>query len=151
MARIPYGQYTRAIQDVILNDASIIKYGVTVDIGRPPTLGLGMMPHIGIYEGSRFPSPGQTIAAGTRIRYNLNWNVWVAIFSGAGYADALDQRDEILGVLEITMMKNRDLGGLLPNKPLNLGGGDLRSGPGSGGFIAEGSLSLSLEVEGSSS
>jgi hypothetical protein len=148
MARIDYTALVKAIKDVMANDSSVVEFGdVTINIGAVPVLTAGMLPHIGVYEGSRSPTTGQSIAAGTRTRYTLRWEVWVTTFSSHSFEDAASRRDELLGHVEVALMKNRDLGGALSNSSLMLHGGQLFSGPGNGGWIAEGNVVLTGELE----
>lgn len=149
MARIKYGELAEAIRTVIEQDREVQKAQATVICAQPPVMGSSAMPYICVFERARTSAWGQTLAAGTRRRYQLNWEVWITTVSGNGFADAVSQRDDLLGYVEIALMKNRTLGGKLADASLMIHGGDLRSGPGGVGFVAEGSITVSAEAEAS--
>jgi len=144
VARIDYGAITQAIRDVIAGDPDVRKLDATVEIGAPVAVGF---PFVGVYEGRRSLTAGQPLAAGTRTRYRVDWDVWVANFSGESFADAASGRNELLGYVEVALMANRGLLGSVGNNSLMLQGGVLEGGRAEGGFIAQASLGLTVEVE----
>ena len=146
MARIDYGALTVAIRDFIASLAEVRAAQASVEVARVIALA-GTTPFIGVFEQRRTRTAGQSIAAGTRVRYSVQWKIVVAALSGKGFADASFQRDDLISRIEVAFLNDRTAGGAFPNRGLELAGGDLRSGPGEGGFIAEGDLNLSWEVE----
>ena len=146
MARINYGALTVAIRDFIAGLAEVRAAQATIEVSRVVAK-VGTTPFIGVFEQRRTKTTGQSLAAGTRVRYSVQWKIVVAALSGKGFADAALQRDDLIGRIEVAFLNDRTAGGAFPNKGLELAGGELRSGPGDGGFIAEGDLDLSWEVE----
>lgn len=146
MARIRYYDYLKAIQDVLDADADLQGLHIKIEIGKA-VITAAQTPHINVTEISREPLR-PAIAAGTLSRYRVRWKITVSTFSAAGFEDAMQQRDEVLGITEIAMMKSRDLGGILSAKQLTLEGGSLQSAPGeAGGFWAQADIDLSAEIQ----
>ena len=144
MARIDYTAILRATKDIIAADANVQNLRATVEIARA-VLSLEMSPHINIFEGKR-DNAEQTITAGRQHRYNFQWQVMVSAFSAAGVEDAMMQRDEVLGYVELALMNDRSLGGVLTVKQLKLLGGQFRSQPGDNGFWSQAALDLSADI-----
>lgn len=146
MARIRYYDYLKAIRDVLDVDTDLQNLHVKIEIGKA-IVTAAQTPHVNVTEISREPMR-PAIAAGTLSRYRVRWKITVSAFSAAGFEDAMQQRDEVLGIVEVVMMKNRDLGGILPPRQLTLEGGSLQSAPGeAGGFWAQADLDLSAEIQ----
>ena len=145
MARIDYTGLLRATRDVLEADPNVRAARATVEIGRAvvPT---ASSPHVNIYEGRRSPAT-QMLDGGASQWYFVRWTIVVSVFSGEGMEDAMAQRDELLGHVEVAMMGSRNLGGFLANKPLLLLGGELMSNKGDVGFWAQGTLDLQVEIK----
>ena len=145
MARINYTGLLRATKDILETDPNVRAARATVEIGRA-VVPAAASPHINIYEGRRTPSV-QMLDGGQSQWYFVRWQLVVSVFSGEGMEDAMAQRDELLGHVEVAMMASRNLGGFLPNKPLLLLGGELMSNKGDVGFWAQGTLDLQVEIK----
>lgn len=146
MARISYTATLKAIKQVIEEDPDVRRLEPRVEANAPIPVDLDK-PFIAVYEGRRDPSGGQDLAAGTRTRYVVTYEVQVHCFSAESQADAGEQRDEVLGTVEIALMRKRSLGGALDDSSLMLRGGPLGGGAGpQGGFISSGGLSISVEA-----
>lgn len=144
MARIDYFGILKATQDVLSADADLRNLRATVEIARA-VVTTATSPHINIHEGRR-EDTRQALAAGTRQRYVFRWGIVVSVFSAKGAEDAMQQRDEVLGVVETVLMGNRNLGGKLADKQMLLRGGELRSEPGDNGWWSQGRIDLATEV-----
>ena len=146
MARIRYYEYLKAIRDVLDDDSDLRVLRVKIEIGKV-VVTAAQTPHINVVEISREPLRS-AIAAGTLSRYRVRWKITVSTFSAAGFEDAMQQRDEVLGTVEVVLMRHRDLGGIMPSKQLVLEGGSLQSAPGeAGGFWAQADVDLSAEIQ----
>jgi hypothetical protein len=145
MARIDYTGILLATKDILEADSNIQQMRATVELMRT-TIPIDISPHINIYEGRRDPSQ-QMLDMGTSQWYFFKWQLMVSAFSAAGFEDAGRQRDELLGYVELAMMKSRNLGGFLANKPLLLMGGDLHSMKVDNGLWATGTLDLRIELK----
>lgn len=144
MARINYTAILNGTKTTIENDANVRNLHPSVDIARS-VVPISATPHVNIFEGRRDPST-QIIAAGTRQRYIFRWQVVISAFSAAGFEDAMSQRDELLGHVETALMADRNLGGALTLKQLQILGGDMQSHPGDNGFWSQASIDLAAEV-----
>ena len=145
MARINYTAISRAIRDAIANDPDVRQLEPQVEVHAPvPVDATGRF--VGVYEGRRDASALQDLAAGTRTRYVVQWEVQVHCFSAESYEDAAVQRDELLGLVEVALMRNRNLGGALADSSLMLRGGDLGGGPNQMGYISSGQILLTAEA-----
>lgn len=145
MARINYTTLTKAIKDVLEKDPNVRSLGTTVEINRT-ALSVEYIPHVAIFERRRTPTPGQPLAAGTRTRYGIQWEIVATGYSADGFEDASEQRDELMGYVEVALMGNRNLGGALEDSSLMLGGGEFRGGPGEAGFISQITLTVTVEA-----
>ena len=145
MAKIDYTGIMKATRDTIANDANVRALRTTVEIARA-VLTMNATPHVNIFEGRRVNAT-QVISAGKRHRYTLHWQVVVSAFSAAGFEDAMSQRDELLGYVELALMSNRSLGGILTHQQLQLAGGELRSNPGDNRFWSQGAIDLTADVD----
>jgi hypothetical protein len=144
MARINYTAILNGTKTTIANDANVRDLQATIEIARA-VIPISASPHINIFELRRDPTT-QPIAAGTRTRYLYRWQVVVAAFSGAGIEDAMAQRDELLGYVELALMTDRSLGGALISRQLQINGGEHGGGPGDNGFWAQAAIDLAAEV-----
>ena len=145
MARINYTAILKAIRRVIAEDADVRRVDPRVEVNAPIPSDLDK-PFVAVYEGRREPTAGQDLAAGTRTRYAVYWEVQVHCFSGESQEDAGEQRDELLGLVEIALMRRRNLGGALEDSSLMLRGGPLGGGAAQIGFISSGSLTVTAEA-----
>ena len=146
MARINYGAIAKARLDNVEREPNVRAADATVELNASYR-DTGQRPSIVVFETRRSAVPLQDIAAGSRQRYRVTWEIWVATFSADSFADAASHRDELIGHIEVALMNNRNLDGLLPAKNLILEGGEFRGGPGAeSGYVAEGSIVCSAEV-----
>lgn len=67
----------------------------------------------------------QFMSAGKRTRYDLRLSFWVIAFNMGNYRQACDDRDRILGALELVLMANRTLGDTVESSKLE--GGEMFS------------------------
>lgn len=149
MARIDYHAITKAVRDVLRADQGLKDWGqISVEAEDPVPIAINRLPHVGVYARDRAPAARQTLRAGTSQRYAVAWEVWVTAFSAKGFEDAAEQRDELLGLVELALMRRRDLGGAVPSGALDLRGGSFDGGQGAeGGWIAQASVRLGIELE----
>jgi len=125
MARIDYHDIETGIKAVLEADAALT--GVTVEVEREfPFGGADVPPWVGIYLESRAaPEDMQSLSAGTRTRYLLRFSLWCMRFSIESVEKAMELRDDLLGDVEIVLMKDRTLGGKVSVSWLE--GGDMAS------------------------
>lgn len=124
MARIDYYAIEEAIQTLLKNDATLD--GVAITVEEELIFGAESTPWVGIYlEGRSVPSDQQVLAAGTVARYTLDFRIWCWQYS-LDKTQALKLRDDLLGKVEVTLMKNRTLGGMVASSWIE--GGETPSG-----------------------
>ena len=98
----------------------------TVRIEEEMVFGFETVPYIGIYLDRRVaPIGDQRIANGTRTDYNLAFSLWVVHFSMESLQKAIEDRDDMVSLVENALMKNRTL--LNTVKMLWLEGGEFFS------------------------
>ena len=144
MGRINYTAILQGTKDTIANDTNVRDLQATVEIARA-VVPISASPHVNVFEMGRDPTT-QHIAAGTKVRYLYKWQVVVSAFSAAGFEDAMAQRDELLGYVELALMGDRSLGGSLTSRQLQILGGAMQSQPGDNGFWSQGAIDLAAEV-----
>lgn len=144
MARIDYYGIENAIANVLKTDSTLT--GVTVLVEEELTVQRGNV--IGIYLDDRnVPIEDQPIAAGTKTRFNVNFSIWCWHFGiGRDRTLAQQQRDDLIGKVEIALMKNRTLQNTVTMSWLD--GGDFISGPDPTGnqFMSGGEIRLTVDV-----
>lgn len=87
-----------------------------------------MLPVVLVYLDSRSSPQGiQRIAAGTRTDMRIILSLWLFHYSLNGMAEAIRLRDAVLSKLEIALMRDRTLGGLMPHGSW-IEGGDIMTG-----------------------
>ena len=117
MARIDYFEIGQQIKQVLIDDPDLD--GVTVLVEEQPVFGEGDV--IVIWPARRIAPPGQSLSAGTRVTYDIDYAIWC-------YGQALDaseasrMRDNLVGRAEIALMRNRTLNGAA--KHITLRGGE---------------------------
>lgn len=143
MAKADYHGIAQAIAEILQADERL--YGVPVLVeSRVPMTDL-QAGFIGVMLRNRRAADGQPIAAGTRMRLEVMYEIWCY-----GYAlndqtiGAYQTRDELIALVEVILMANRQLRGTA--NVLWLNGGDFESAQTEGGFLVGGSVNLTVEV-----
>lgn len=139
MARIDYAAIQTQIKTVLNADATLA--GVTVEIERDGLTSPEQCPWVGIYLERRqiFRRP---IAAGTRMDYKIYFLLWCYEFSMETIEAAASLRDDLIGKVEIALMKNTSLNGLVTTLALTDDAGEFESARTEAGFISGGSIRL---------
>lgn len=127
MAAPDYSGILSAFKTIIEADSRIEALGVKVYVEQDPVFG---MPDDGgravvLLLNNRRMDPGQSMSAGKRTRYILRWSAWAACFDMNSYREAAIKRDEVLGILELILMANRTIDGLVTASQLS--GGEFMS------------------------
>lgn len=154
MSAVPYkairDKIESIINDEIDNDGDL--EGCRVYVEAEPQLGLSdTRTAIAVFLDRRSAAAvEQVAAAGRRTRYALTCTLWVLAFDMEDYRRACDKRDEVLGILELLLMQNRDLStdGVSLIDHMELEGGELFSARDARDsvFTAVAELVLTLEV-----
>lgn len=103
---------------------------------------------IAIYMDRRDPHPQQSLAMGTRQRYLLQLSLWCIAFNIGSLREAINERDTLMGKVEIATMNinNRTISGKASSSWL--GGGEMFSAKNpKGGFVAVGEVLLTADVQ----
>lgn len=102
-------------------------------------------PAIGVYALRRDARQEQRLGAGKRTEYAVRFSIWVWVY-GLERLQAIRARDSLLGRIELIMMANREINGLVDTCLLE--GGDLPSirSPEGDGFVAGGELNIVAHV-----
>lgn len=145
MAAIDYAGIRDQLKSVLEADSRL--EGVRVYVEEEPQIGLSdVQKAIAVFTYTRTASADQNISRGTRTRYNLRMSLWTVYFSMESYQDACNGRDAVIGQLELVLMENRTLGGLVTASWLE--GGELFSAraPQGSTFVAAGETIFVSEV-----
>lgn len=143
MARIDYFGLEDEIGKIFRADSTLEGVKVTVEDDVEFEVG----PLITIYIDRRDPTDGQSLSAGTRTRYLLRIIIWCWQYSLESLSNAIRLRDDLLGKVELVLMKNRTVSGKVQS--LWLGGGELPSArieDDAPGYIAGGEIIVTMEV-----
>ncbi len=111
MAAVDYVGIRTEIETALNADARTSSARVYVE--EEPQFGLSdHQSVIAVFMDNRSaPATEQSVSAGKRTRFNLRVSFWVVAFSLDSYRKACDERDTLMGQLELVLMDNRTLGG----------------------------------------
>jgi len=144
MARILYFAIEEAIRDILKADNNLKDDMVVIEEEPPTNIDLGRW--IGIYLERRDPIAG-SIAAGKRQRLQMTFAIWCAASHMESVAQACQERDKLMGQVEIALLGDT-------NKTLNstvqrfeLGGGEFESARIEGGIMMSGSIIINAQQE----
>lgn len=121
MAGIDYYGIEEKLGEILNACENLNEAVITVE--EEPRFNADMQPWCGIFMTSRSPAPNQRIAAGQQTQYHLNLSVWVFASSLESNREAIRLRDDFLSRVEVEIMKNRTIGGMVDY--LWLEGGDM--------------------------
>lgn len=145
MPAIDYFGIEEAIKAVLEADAGFQGQNAAVHIEEEFSHAMTDGKVVFIYSDRRAPTPGQPIAAGQQTRYQIRHSIWSRSYSIESMRKAMEIRDDLLGVVETALMKNRSLNDAVSTSWLE--GGEMMSGkvPGKPGFIASAETVLVVE------
>lgn len=145
MARVDYFDLENTIKSILEADSSLSGVTITVE-GEVPGGGVGLFPYVGIHIERRDPHGGQPLAAGQRTRLNLKFAIWCWEYSLESVAKAIQLRDDLVGKVEVALMKNRTINNKVAC--IWLDGGRLPSGkdPESNGWLSAGEIIVIADV-----
>lgn len=124
MAAVDYGGVLEALQLIFQSDSRTSDARVYVE--EDPAFGLGESDKgIVLVLDRRVPTSGQAMAAGKRTRHLLTIGVWVVGFNMESFREAGKVRDALLAQVELVLMDNRTISGLVTSG--QLGGGEFLS------------------------
>ena len=143
MARVDYFAIQEKIQEVLLADQDLKDAGVTVIVEEDEFL-IEMTPWIGIFLNSR-EKDGESIAGGRRQHFILSVELLCVAHHPESVREAARKRDDLIGMAEIALMGNRNLGGVLrAGAALEIERGDFESARGEAGFVMMGTIELRI-------
>ena len=111
MAAVDYQGIRDEIETFLAADARTEEARVYIE--EEPQFGLSdYQKAIAVFMDNRTtPVEMQSVSAGLRTRYLLRISFWVVAFSLENYRKACDERDALVGQLELVLMANRTFGG----------------------------------------
>lgn len=105
MARIDYYAIEQELQRILLEEVS--GTSVTIETDVP----MDSQPWVAIYLEKRETPSAQPVVAGTQTRIRLRFSIWCWCWSIESTEVAAKLRDDLLGKVEVGLMKNRKIGG----------------------------------------
>lgn len=139
-----YYDIANEIAEVLKADSTMDGVQVTVEDDAPLDSG----PWVSIGIVNRSTPPSQPLAAGTKTRFQIRIGVWCWQFSLESTGVASRLRDDLVGKVEIALMKNRTLNNKVSFSWLE--GGDMMSeriqNDNMSGFIAGGEIVMVAEI-----
>lgn len=137
MARIDYYDIEEKIK-LLLQENDEINTEAHILIEKELTFEQGKI--IAIYLDRRdAPANIQSLSAGTRTRFNLQFTIWVFAFS-LELQKAIELRDDLLGKVELVLMADRTLKGSVASSYIS--GGEFENVTGGTGFMSGASIEL---------
>lgn len=142
MSKVSYFDIETEIASILTSDITL--NGVNITVESVTELDAGSW--VGIYLVGRDVPDGQPLANGTLMRYRLNFILWCWEYSLESITDAIQRRDDLVGRVEVALMKNRTL-----NNSVNysfIEGGELQSAQiaETSGYIAGGEIILKADI-----
>lgn len=107
MSRISYYAIEQAIADQIRNDADVAAITTNVVVEEAVMMGSSHLVHVSLEKRDE-PAGRQSISAGKRLRVLCHFSVW-CFACGLKVPDTIQQRDSLLEVVEVALMKNREV------------------------------------------
>ncbi len=144
MGRIPYFAIQQAIRDTIKADNNLKDDMIVIEEEPPTSTEPGRW--IGVYLERRDPVAG-SIAAGRRQRLQMTFAIWCAASHMESVAQACQERDKLMGQVEIALLgdTNKTLNGTVQR--FELGGGEFESARVEGGIMMSGSIIINAQQE----
>lgn len=142
MPKIDYYSIESELSEILKADATLDGVHITVEDNTDMEGGSW----VGIFLLGRELTEGQPLAMSTRIRYRLNFLILCWDYSLDSIADAIQKRDDLIGKVEIALLKNPTINNLVNYSFLE--GGELESAQleETAGFIAGGEIRLRAEL-----
>lgn len=137
MAAISYFAIEEALRDAIVSDPDLetVRGFIEEDLIFSPE----SAPAVYIYLESRAAfEEDQRLSAGRRTDYTISLTVWCVEWHQDSVSEAARSRDSLIAKVELAIMRDRTLGGLVDS--LWLDGGEFQSGFGEQGFISAGEI-----------
>lgn len=104
------------------------------------------LPAVLIYLDERdTPEENQRLTAGKTTHHRLVFSLWVLGYSAAGLDVAARSREDTMARVEVALMRDRSLGGLL-TKSLTIKAGETQVGAGKSAFVAAMETRVIVEV-----
>ena len=147
MAWIDYTLIAQTIIDRLDADVDLRAFGnVTLAIEEDLDAMVDMMPLVAIYYDRRDAfDADQSLSAGQRTRYQIRFVLWCWHSSYDSLADAAALRNELLAKVEVALMRDRTLGGLI-NKLWLEGGEFMSAAKGDGDFASGAEIILVVDA-----
>jgi len=146
MALIDYYNIQAQLKSILEADATLTGTVVYVEEETNNT----DSPFIGIYLDRREAiDEDQQLASGQKVRYRIHFTIVCRAYSFFDLQGAMEGRDDLLGKVEIALMKNRKISDTVNYSWLD--GGEMTSGksPEGSGYASEGIILLVTEVSAS--
>lgn len=144
MSRVDYYDIATELAEVLIADSTMEGVQVTVEDDAPLDSG----PWVSVFIENRSTPSGQPLAAGTKTRFQIRFGIWCWQFSLESIGVASRLRDDLVGRVEIVLMKNRTLNNKVSHSWLE--GGDMMSeriqNDNASGFIAGGEIIMIAEI-----
>lgn len=142
MARVDYFAIQEAIKTVLEADQTIADAHIALE----EELEFNQQNHILIYLMDRdAPENRQTLSGGTRTKFLINFSIWCFAYHMSELKEAMRRRDDLIGKVEIALMKNRSLGGVVDGSWITGGEFANASQEGSASLFAGGEIRLTTE------
>lgn len=111
MAVVNYHGILTTLKELLEADDSL--HGVPVLVEEEPVFDLlGAGKALVLTLDSRRETSGQPLAAGKRTRWHIRLGIWAAGFD-LKFEEAAKKRDDLVGALELVLMNNRTVQGLV--------------------------------------
>ena len=145
MARVNYFALEEAIQTILRADPTLS--GVSVEIEREIEFIDNAQSAVIIYlDGREAPEDMQRLAAGTRTDFHVMFTLWCMEFHLDSIAQAAKLRDDLIGKVEVALMKERTLNGNVQGSWLE--GGEFLTADSGSGFLSAGEIKLVAKTHG---
>jgi hypothetical protein len=106
--RVNYYAIERAVQEILTKDDELANVRVTIE--EELLFGAEATPWVGIYLDSReAPANRQRISAGRSTLYLVRLALWCWQYSLESVAKAIELRDDLVGKVEVVLMRHRTL------------------------------------------
>lgn len=143
MAGLDYYAIESKVRDVLAADPTLSGAVIQVE----SELSAVECPTVVIYLDRRdAPADMQSVSSGTRTRYLITLSIWCLDVNLEGLAEASRARDALLDKVEVALMKNRDLDGLVAGSWFEGGEFVSAAAGASAGFVSAGEIVMTVDA-----
>lgn len=143
MPKVDYWNIREKLKEILEGDSSL--NGVNIEIERNTLIASENCPWLNIKMTGRVAEDDeQVIASGQKTKFIVSMMIDAKEYSRESPQEAIRLRDDLIGKVEVVLMKNRTLAGAIDY--LWILGGDMDQADTEKGYVSTGDISINMRV-----